>query len=813
MTETKPELWIPLSAAREMTKAVDPLAAMSRETSDLSGLARTLGGPNAITSLGPGVPIGPAHPEELYPRLWDYTPGYNIGIRPRSYEAFDYSTLFALANNWDVAGLCIEKRIDDFVKHPWVIQPRAVEGQSRKDTLARRLKYGDAIAKATGFFMTPDQVNPWSSWIGKYMDDLWKGDCASVYLHPNRGGDLYAAEVIDGQTIRPIIDLWGRRPLVPPDVERHQHDWYQTSKPAAMTLNAYASVTICSVCGASPAFCSVIKGMNWVWLGSDELIWQPRWLHGQGPYGHPPAEWIIISINRALRRQSIDLSLYTEGTIPAAFVKFPESWTTQQGLDFLSAVNAMFAGNDVARSRLMPIPGGPNSGVERVNAEPSDVYEEFLLHIGCAAYGQSPIEMGFVRGPSGGLGGGKTAAGTQAVASQERDVSLANHLKWAVLDRILATYWDPELEFVFTDLKPSEDMAAQADMDKFAVSVGAISPDWIAENRYDTDGPGLPNTIMTAQGQPMLVSDFLKGPSPTPPPGAPPVSAPAGARPVRSTDEVSSPPPPPAPSAEPGVLTGDSPGAPAAKALGGKGVEYTGDLAKHVHEYLLRSYPPKDVEWVLDADWEYDPSLPLGKINMARRPGGRDPQKVGQLEDTLSNGASMDPVIIVDLGDPAGYTLADGWHRTLGAEKAGEDKVPAFIGTHLPDGAADVITGAMQADSMGATADLAKADLTKWERKSSKALRMGKNASVAFVSEHIPMGIAQRIREDLTNVTTPAGIKLVFAKADPLGEPDRPLAPTRSTPATSSPRSGPPGSASRARPSPAPSGAWRERYP
>ena len=38
------------------------------------------------------------------------------------------------------------------------------------------------------------------------MDDLWKGDAATVYLHRNRGGGLYAAEVADGQTIRPVID-------------------------------------------------------------------------------------------------------------------------------------------------------------------------------------------------------------------------------------------------------------------------------------------------------------------------------------------------------------------------------------------------------------------------------------------------------------------------------------------------------------------------------------------------------------------------------------------------------------------------------
>ena len=780
--------------AERLAKA-DPYSAVARQTQDLSGLATVFGGPSAITSLGPGVPIGPAHPEELFPRRWDYTPGYNIGIRPRSYETFDYPTLYALANNWDVAGLCIEKRIDDFVKHPWVIQPRAVEGQSRKDSVARKAKFSDLIAKATGFFMTPDQQNPWSSWVSKWMDDLWKGDSATVYLHRNKGGGLYAAEIPDGQTIRPVIDLWGRRPQVPPDTEPHTHDWQ----------GALSSGIFCSVCGCAPAYCQVIKGMNWTWYGSDEIIWQPRWLRGQGPYGHPPAEWIILSINRALRRQSIDLSYFTEGTIPAGFVKFPESWTTQQGLDFLAAVNAMFAGNDVARSRLMPIPGGPNSGVERINPEASDVYEEFLLHIGCAAYGQSPIEMGFVRGPSGGLGGGKTAAGTQSVASQERDVSLANHFKWSVLDRIIATYFSPELEFVFTDMKPAEDMAAQSEMDKFAVSVGAISPDWIAEHRYDTEGPGLGNTIMTAQGQPMLVADFLKAP-PTPPPGTPPALTPAGAKPALA-DGTGSPPPPPAPSAEPGVATADSPGAP--HDLAKKADLSQDEFVAVVLADLSHQYPPKLTTWVPQLTWRYDDGVKVKDME-SEGGDGKSPQIVNAIELSMQADVPVDPLVLLEFPGDDSLHVANGNKRYEAAVAAGVKKLPAYIGAVAPADA-DSVHAAIEAmqDPKYQPEELEKADLGKWERKATKALKMGKTAVVPFESSHIPGPLKDRVAAGLRTAQTTSDVHLVFAKADPLGEPERPLPQGNRKPATSSPRSGPSGSVSRARPSPA---RW-ERYP
>ena len=774
-------LGLDIRRAERLAK-LDPYAANARQAQDLSGLAVTLGGPNAITSLGPGIPIGPAHPEELYPRAWDYTPGYNIGIRPRSYETFDYPTLYSLANNWDVAGLCIEKRKDDFVKHPWVIRPRVIEGQSRKDKLARQAKYEDMIAEATGFFMTPDQVNPWSSWVTRWMDDLWKGDAATVYLHRNRGGGLYAAEVADGQTIRPVIDLWGRRPLVPPDTEPHQHDWQ----------GSLASGMFCSECGCAPAFCQVIKGMNWTWYGSDEIIWQPRWLQGQGPYGHPPAEWIILSINRALRRQSIDLSYFTEGTIPAAFVKFPESWTTQQGLDFLAAVNAMFAGNDVARSRMMPIPGGSGSGVERINPEPSSEFEEFLLHIGCAAYGQSPVEMGFVRGGTGQMGVAKSGAEIQAIAAQQRDVALANHFKWAVLDRILATFWDPALEFVFTDLVPAEDIQKQADMDKFAVSVGAISADWIAEHRYDTDGPGLANTLVTAQGNVMLVSEFLKsGGVPTLPPGTPPVD-PARALPEPPAGGT----PPPAPSAEPGVATADSPGAP-------HNLAKSDDLDQKqfvavVQADLSHQYPPKLTTWVPKLTWRYDDGV---KVKDMESEGGtgKSPEIVNAIELTMQADIPVDPLVLLEFPGDDSLHVANGNKRYEAAVAAGVKKLPAYIGTVDSADAAAVHAAikAMQ-NPKYQPEELKKADLAKWERKSLNALKLGKSAAVPFESPYIPLPLKDRVTVALSTAQSVPDVHLAFAKADPLGEPERPLPLTRPRPANSSPRSGLSGLASRA---------------
>lgn len=119
-------------------------------------------------------------------------------------------------------------------------------------------------------------------------------------------------------------------------------------------------------------------------------------------------------------------------------------------------------------------------------------------------------------------------------------------------------------------------------------------------------------------------------------------------------------------------------------------VVYKGNLTKIVYRYLLRSYPKEAVQWVKDTpdtEWKYDPHVKLSDINMSKRPGGRNYDKVNSISDTLDKGASMDPIVLVERQDQSEfkYDIADGWHRTLGAEKSGIDDVPAFIGEGFKD--------------------------------------------------------------------------------------------------------------------------------
>ena len=701
------------------TPSMQPSSGVSWDavrTTDLSSLARRV----VNEDLGPGVPMMPVHPEKTQPRLYDYTPGFDIAITPRTFEEIQFPALRALSRSWDIASLCIQRNIDDLRQLKWEIRPKAVPGMDRDAVKARRHRLEATRAGVEGFWMTPDQVHSWSHWVHSFFLEMYETDSACLYLHTANDGSLYAVENVDGTTIAPLIDERGRQPMPP-----------------------------------EPAYRQIIRGLPWTmymqdlelpaderskWFDTAHMIYEPFWGRNDSPYGHPPMEWIILTVQRVLARQVLDFRLFNDGTTPYDFWKMPQDWTGEQIAEAQTAFDRLLK-MPQQRAHLKFMPGGANSGLEHGFLEPKSEAEQFLLMVACAAYSRSPMEMGFIH-QSGGAGlGGKSVAQQQGKAANKGVRAAAYHLK-AIIDRITGLWFSPELEIVFPELEDAEDALQRAQSDEILVKNGILGIDEVRLGRdLDPIGPaGHPsNLIFLGTAPPVLAASVLSVAPAEPPPG--------GAN-------------PPIPSAVPGRATDTAADATAvAKALGAKHVGYTGDLGKIVHRYLLRSYPAPDVAWVLDPaiDWEYEESVPLADINFERRPGGRNEDKVESISDSVDAGASMDPVVLADFGEPK-LRIVDGFHRTLGVQHAGGKAVPAFIGHHVPEQYRALVMGPMQADS----SSVKKIDLDRWMRKSIGAMKRGRSAVVPFQSEAIPAAMRTAITQALAAAQTPAHVRTMF---------------------------------------------------
>lgn len=300
--------------------------------------------------FGPGVPMAPVTPLGIEPRTFDYPTGLNMLSTPRrdSAAGVTFEQLRALADGYDLLRLVIETRKDQIEALDWVVRPRLAKGRTATPTELAR-----ADAAAT-FLNSPDRHHSWSQWIRMALEEMLVTDALTVFPRPTRGGGIYALDLLDGATIKPLIDETGRTPLPP-----------------------------------APAYQQALKGMPAVNFTRDELLYSVANPRVNKLYGYSPVEQILTTVNLALKRQLGQITYYTEGNIPEALMSVPESWTAAQLREYQTHWDSMMVDALATRRRLRFVPGGMRY---QPTTEPviKDQFDEWLARIVCFAFSISP---------------------------------------------------------------------------------------------------------------------------------------------------------------------------------------------------------------------------------------------------------------------------------------------------------------------------------------------------------------------------------------------------------------------------------------
>ena len=152
--------------------------------------------------FGPLEPITPLAPPEVAGRQWDYLSGYNLSTVARGYAPISFATLRGLADGYDLLRLVIETRKDQVARLSWTISAR--DKKASADPRSAGLKR---------FFAKPDGRHGFADWLRLLLEDLFVIDAPTLYMRRDRAGRLLGLLPIDGATIKPVIDDWGRTPL------------------------------------------------------------------------------------------------------------------------------------------------------------------------------------------------------------------------------------------------------------------------------------------------------------------------------------------------------------------------------------------------------------------------------------------------------------------------------------------------------------------------------------------------------------------------------------------------------------------------
>jgi len=197
---------------------VTPISsAMTRLVSGVRDSIRSVGTSNWF---GPLQPLKPMAPDDVKGRQWNYPVGLNLNYVPRGESGTDdrsgvvsFEELRSLADNLPILRLVIETRKDQVESIGWMVKPKGVKGGKFSD--AEKLN-DPRIKQVTQFLASPDQRSGFATWMRQLLEEVFVTDALTIYPRMKRGGGLYSLDLIDGATVKSLIDATGRPP-VPPD--------------------------------------------------------------------------------------------------------------------------------------------------------------------------------------------------------------------------------------------------------------------------------------------------------------------------------------------------------------------------------------------------------------------------------------------------------------------------------------------------------------------------------------------------------------------------------------------------------------------
>jgi hypothetical protein len=402
------------------TYTADQMALAVRTTAQRVAAARPLpqNPADAQVPFGPGVPlpIAPINPVDPrtgrpQPRQWEYPQSWNLpGFSDR---LIPWAILRAAADQIALFRQCIEVRKNEISTLDWdiVISKKAVDraalddpSTSRHDIQTEmRKRLQPHIARLTAFWEEPDPRNglDFIGWATKLLEEHFVLDAVAVYPRRTRGGDPYGLEILDGSTIKPLLDQYGHRPLPPNPAFQQLLQGFPRGEFVADTEVGEDGEPL------------VLAGYE-----SDRLVYLVHNVRATTPYGYSAVEQALDDGDLWLKRHGWLKAEYSDGVMPSGWLLAGEGqadWSPTQLQEYGRAFNDYYAGQTALRQRYQILPYGmkpsDTAGSDAGEKYKPD-YDLFLLKLVARHFDTTMAELGFTEAK----GLGSTGAARRAAA-------------------------------------------------------------------------------------------------------------------------------------------------------------------------------------------------------------------------------------------------------------------------------------------------------------------------------------------------------------------------------------------------------------
>jgi len=404
--------------------------------------------------FGPSVALTPSAINPLGddgrpdPRRWEYPVAWNIFVTEQ--RIVPWKVLRVAADQIDLLRRCVEVTKSKIASLDWdiVFSESASEkisaeygGDHVRAMQKARDEYGDEIARLRDFWQTPDRINGLSfkDWLGMMLEEVLVLDALAIYPHPDLKGNLHSLEILDGSTIKPLLDDRGMRPAAP--FPAYQQMLYGFPRGEFLATSDDPD-----------------QDGN---FSADEMIYLIRNRRTWTPYGYSPVERALPLADIYIKRQQWLRAEFTDGVMPDMMFQADETFGSNP--DLLRAYENVFnddmAGQTEQRKRARLIPAGltpiNNTGFsEKFSA----TFDEYLIKGIAGHFGVMPTEIGYTDG--GALGGSGQQNGEAETGSALGADPLIGWLQDQISDISYKFLGMPrELKFIFDGGRTSETIA------------------------------------------------------------------------------------------------------------------------------------------------------------------------------------------------------------------------------------------------------------------------------------------------------------------------------------------------------------------
>lgn len=377
--------------------------------------------PRDDNAFGPMDPLRPEAIDMLdsdgrtEPRLWQYPVGWNLpgnGNRETPWQV-----LRAAAAGVGIIRRCIEARKKDVSDLAFVFAPSedAINDAYQKNPAAGRLDAEQKLreelmpemARLREFWRRPWRTRGWDfkQWCRAALEDVLVVDGVPIYPRRTYGGDVYDLELIVPDTIKPLLDVRGNRPLPPfPAYQQLLYGFPRGEWAATAEYDEEGNATI-------PGG-----------FMSSEMMYYVANTRTFSPFGFSPVEQALFDSRLYLQRQKWMLAEYDDGSTPLTWVETAapadgqQMTLTQQKL-WEKAFNARLAGQTRERHRVKVLPNGWKAmQMASVDERYRPEYDLYLIKLLASHFGVTATRLGF--GETNGLGGSGFSESQMAVTGE-----------------------------------------------------------------------------------------------------------------------------------------------------------------------------------------------------------------------------------------------------------------------------------------------------------------------------------------------------------------------------------------------------------